>query len=172
MVNKRFSCMLSGIGFDAGVAHAFAQEKKRGLMTYVKVSARNFFRAKPYSFTITLPTGSIHTEAYFISLANANQFGNQFTIAPKARLNDGRIDVVVVQRMNKLQLLLAVMHQLRYGDVREDMFREHSILYFQAEKIRIENPGQAPLHVDGDPAETSAGFDVEIVPGAFLLLQP
>jgi YegS/Rv2252/BmrU family lipid kinase len=172
MINNRFSCMLSGIGFDASVAHAFAREKKRGLWTYVKVSARNFFRAEPYPFTITTASGTTHTDAYFISLANANQFGNQFTIAPKARLNDGLIDVVVVQKMNKLQLLLAVLHQLRYGDVREDIFRKHGILYFQAEKILIENPSLAPLHIDGDPAETHERFDIQTVREAFLLLQP
>jgi diacylglycerol kinase family enzyme len=164
--------MLSGIGFDASVAHAFAREKKRGLWTYMKVSARNFFSAEPYPFTFTIASGTTHTDAYFISLANANQFGNQFTIAPKARLNDGLIDVVVVQKMNKLQLLLAVLHQLRYGDVREDIFRKHSILYFQAEKILIENPSLAPLHIDGDPAETQERFHIQTVREAFLLLQP
>lgn len=172
MINARFSCMLSGIGFDARVAHAFAREKKRGLLTYAKVSARHFFSAEPYPFTITGASGSIHTEAFFISLANANQFGNQFTIAPKARLNDGLIDVVVVQRMNKLQLLIAVLHQLRYGDIREDIFRKKSILYFQAEKLLIENPSKAPLHIDGDPVGTSERFEIQVVREAFRLLQP
>jgi YegS/Rv2252/BmrU family lipid kinase len=172
MINNRFSCMLSGIGFDAQVAHEFALEKTRGLGTYVKVSARNFFKAAPYRFVISGPSGRREMEAFFISIANANQFGNQFTIAPRARLNDGLIDIVVVRRMNKLQLLIAVMHQLRFGDVREGLFGKENILYFQAGNIRIENPGLAPLHIDGDPAETSASFDVEIVREAFRLLQP
>src|SRR5687768_2728894 len=51
-INEKFSCMLCGIGFDAQVAHDFAQEKRRGLQTYMKISAINFFKAKPYSFTI------------------------------------------------------------------------------------------------------------------------
>jgi YegS/Rv2252/BmrU family lipid kinase len=172
MINDRFSCMLSGIGFDAQVAHEFAREKTRGLWTYVKVSARNFFKAAPYRFVISGPSGRREMEAFFISIANANQFGNQFTIAPRARLNDGLIDIVVIRRMNKLQLLIAVMHQLRFGDVREGLFGKDNILYFQAGNIRIENPGLAPLHIDGDPAETCASFDVDIVREAFLLLQP
>jgi diacylglycerol kinase (ATP) len=172
MINDRFSCMLSGIGFDAQVAHEFAREKTRGLWTYVKVSARNFFRAAPYPFVISGPSGRRETEAYFISIANANQFGNQFTIAPRARLNDGLIDIVVVRRMNKFQLMLSVLHQLRFGDVREGLFGKDSILYFQAGKIQIENPGRAPLHIDGDPVETSTCLDVKIVREAFLLLQP
>ncbi len=172
LVNGQFSCMLSGIGFDAEVAHAFAREKTRGLFTYIRVAAAHFFGAKSYPFTLTVDNRRIETEAYFISIANANQFGNQFTIAPKAKLNDGLFDVVVVQKMNKLQVLIAVMHQLRYGDVRERMFRKQGILYLQAQQLLLENPAMAPLHIDGDPKATSERFDISLIPRAFRLLQP
>jgi diacylglycerol kinase (ATP) len=171
-INGHFSCMLSGIGFDAKVAHEFAQRPERGLWTYIKVSARNFFDARPYPFQIICPGHDVDTEAFFVSIANSNQFGNQFTIAPKARLNDGLIDVVIVQKMNKFQLLLAILHQLRFGDVQEKIFRKHSILYFQVADLTILNPSLAPLHIDGDPAETADRFNISVVPSAFRLIQP
>src|SRR5690606_37837139 len=65
MINGHFSCMLSGIGFDAKVAHDFASQKTRGLSTYVKVSARNFFTAKPWPFILSFDGKEINTEAYF-----------------------------------------------------------------------------------------------------------
>jgi YegS/Rv2252/BmrU family lipid kinase len=171
-INDHFSCMLSGIGFDAKVAHEFASSSKRGLTTYIKVAARNFFSANPYPFHLTCPGHDIETEAFFVSIANSNQFGNQFTIAPKAILNDGMIDVVIVQKMNKFQLLLAILHQLRFGDVQEKIFRKNSILYFQADNLNIKNPSLAPLHIDGDPAKTADEFNIKIIPSAFRLLQP
>jgi diacylglycerol kinase family enzyme len=82
------------------------------------------------------------------------------------------IDVVIVQKMNKFQLLLAILHQLRYGDVQEKIFRKNSILYFQADNLNIKNPSLAPLHIDGDPAKTAEEFNVKIIPSAFQLLQP
>lgn len=172
LINGRFSCMLSGIGFDALVAQAFAQEKKRGFWTYVKLSARHFFRAEPYPFRISVHNRQMDIEAYFISLANANQFGNRITIAPKARLDDGLLDMVIVQKMHKWQVLSAIVHQIRFGDVRERIFRKNSIVYLQANQFVIENPARAPLHIDGDPAATSDRFIVEVVPAAFRLLQP
>lgn len=172
LINGRFSCMLSGIGFDAKVAHEFSKSPARGLQTYIKVAARNFFSAKPYPFKIICPGHDIETEAFFVSLANSNQFGNQFTIAPKARLNDGLIDVVIVQKMNKIQLMLSVLHQLRFGDVKEKIFRKHSILYFQAPELIIQNPALAPLHIDGDPANTAELFDIKVVKSAFKLIHP
>jgi diacylglycerol kinase (ATP) len=170
-INGHFSCMLSGIGFDAKVAHEFAQRPERGLWTYVKVSAQNFFSAKPYPFQIICPGHDVNTEAFFVSIANSNQFGNQFTIAPKARLNDGLIDIVIVQKMNKFQLLLAILHQLRYGDVQEKMFTKQGILYFQTAELTILNPSLAPLHIDGDPAVTADRFNISVVPSAFRLIQ-
>lgn len=170
-INGHFSCMLSGIGFDAKVAMEFANSKERGLLTYIKVAARNFFTAKTYPFQITSSDHQVQTEAFFVSIANSNQFGNQFTIAPKARLNDGLIDVVIVQKMNKFQLMLAVLHQLRFGDVQEKIFRKNSILYFQAPELTVLNPSLAPLHIDGDPVPTAERFIISVIPSAFLLLQ-
>ena len=171
-INGRFSCMLSGIGFDAAVAHAFAREKTRGFWTYARLSLRHFLTAEPFPFRIHLPQKDWQTEAYFISLANANQFGNRLTIAPKARLNDGQLDVVIVQKMRKWQILLAVVHQLRFGDVKESLFKEKSIAYFQTDSLVIDNPRLAPLHIDGDPAETFETLHIRVIPAAFNLLLP
>uniref|UniRef100_UPI00222E9B31 diacylglycerol/lipid kinase family protein n=1 Tax=Raoultella ornithinolytica TaxID=54291 RepID=UPI00222E9B31 len=38
MLNNRYACMLSGIGFDAQVAHGFANKATRGLLTYTQQS--------------------------------------------------------------------------------------------------------------------------------------
>jgi diacylglycerol kinase (ATP) len=171
-INNRFSCMLSGIGFDAQVAHEFAKQPERGLWTYMRVTAKNFFNARPRSFQLTVNGNSISTKAFFISIANSNQFGNQFTIAPRASLTDGMLDIVVVQKMSKLQVLWSVLQQMRYGNVNEDMFSKNKILYFHTKQLEIGNPGLAPLHIDGDPAETAGHFTVSVVPSAFKLIQP
>lgn len=170
-INGHFSCMLSGIGFDAKVAHDFARQKTRGLWTYVKVSAANFFRARDYSFVLRIGRKEIETEAYFISIANSNQFGNNFTIAPKALLSDGLLDIVVVQKMNKFQLLLAVIYQIRYGDVQEGIFKKHRILYYQVKECELVNKSLAPLHIDGDPHPTSPHFSIKVIPSALSLIQ-
>jgi len=174
-INDHFSCMLCGIGFDAQVAHDFSLEKKRGLATYVKQSMINFVKASPYVFDITIREKSFSTEAFFISVANSNQFGNNFTIAPKASLSDGLLDIIVVKRMTKLKLIWAVLQQIRFGQVwqsEEINFHKKEVLYFQTDKLTIHNPMLAPLHIDGDPATTNRKFAIRILPGAFKLLQP
>jgi diacylglycerol kinase (ATP) len=176
IINNRFACMLCGLGFDAQVAHDFAKQSKRGLVTYTKQSIKNYFNAKPWPFTVTLNDKSFSTEAYFISIANSNQFGNQFTIAPKASLSDGLLDIVIVRRMSKLLLPITLLQQLRgrnklVQEMTEKATRKN-ILYFQTESLQIDNHNMAPLHVDGDPADTAPRFEINIIRHCCKLLQP
>jgi YegS/Rv2252/BmrU family lipid kinase len=174
-INDKFSCMLCGVGFDAQVAHDFAKEKKRGLATYVKQSLKNFVSALPYTFSITANGKSFTTDAFFISIANSNQFGNNFTIAPKARLDDGLLDIVICKKMNKVKLVWAVLQQVSYGRVSSeqvDPFLENEVVYFQTDHLVLHNPGLAPLHIDGEPVSTAEKFKIRIFPKAIKLLQP
>jgi diacylglycerol kinase (ATP) len=174
-INDTFSCMLCGLGFDAQVAHDFAKQSSRGLATYIKQTMDNFITAKPYSFEIIEKGKSISVEAFFVSIANANQFGNQFTIAPKASLNDGLLDIVVVKKMSKLRMLFAISKQVMAGKINEHdtvTFHKKDVLYFQTSQLIIHNLDKAPLHVDGDPAHTAKKLIIKILPQAFKLIQP
>jgi diacylglycerol kinase (ATP) len=174
-INNYFSCMLCGIGFDAQVAHDFALQEQRGLTTYIKQSIKNFFKASPYVFDIILKGEPFTTEAFFISIANSNQFGNNFTIAPKASLNDGLLDIIIVKKMSKVRLVWAVLKQIRSGEVaKHDALNayDNEVLYFQTDELTILNPLLAPLHIDGDPAKTETSLNIKILPAAFKLIQP
>jgi diacylglycerol kinase (ATP) len=173
-VNDQFACMLCGLGFDAKVAHDFARQPKRGLATYVKQVVKNFFSAKSYSFKLVNGSTSFNTEAYFISIANSNQFGNNFTIAPKASLCDGLLDVVVVTNQSKLKLLLQTLRQVRGKNKLEtgEPHDKKGVIYFQTDKLVIHNLSEAPMHIDGDPAETPAKLTIKIKKDCFRLIQP
>jgi YegS/Rv2252/BmrU family lipid kinase len=174
-VNKQFACMLCGLGFDAKVAHDFALQPRRGMSTYIKEIVKNFFSAKTYGFDITINNKTFSAEAFFISIANSNQFGNNFKIAPKASLSDGLLDIVIVTKQNKLSLVIETLKQvtgnntLQTGTVEE---KKKGVIYFQTDKIKIANRSAAPLHIDGDPAESPENLDITIQKMAFSLYHP
>lgn len=174
MINNHFSCMLSGLGFDAQVAHDFANTASRGLFNYTQQSLFNYFKAHPYQFEIVINNFSFYTDAFLICIANSNQFGNNFTIAPRASLNDGLLDIVIVQKMNKARLPFAIIKQIRGNNelqrLVEDITNKH-ILYFQTPALTIRNLKHAPFHVDGEPRATHDEFKVEIIPNCFRLIQ-
>jgi diacylglycerol kinase (ATP) len=174
-VNESFACMLCGLGFDAQVAHDFADDPKRGLTTYIKKTISNFFTAQTYPFVLTTNGKQIRTDALFISIANSNQFGNHFTIAPKASLSDGLLDIVVMAKQNKLLALLQAFRQVGgYNQLQKfEVLNENaSVLYFQTKEIKIENPRLAPMHIDGDPVETVDRLNVQILKDSFRLIYP
>jgi diacylglycerol kinase (ATP) len=174
LINNQYSCMLSGMGFDAQVAHDFANKPSRGLMMYTQQSILNYFKANPYQFEVVLDDFSFFTDAFFISIANSNQFGNNFTIAPQAVINDGLLDIVVVQKMNKAKLPFAILQQVRGNNKLQQLVEDMSqktILYFQTPSLTIRNIKHAPLHIDGEPKETEE-FKIDILENCFQLISP
>lgn len=169
-----YGCMLTGVGFDAKVAHEFASSTQRGLKTYVQKVISNFFNIKPYLFEIEAEGFKFTTEAFFLSIANGNQFGNNFTIAPKASVNDGLLDIVVVQKMKKRKLLAAIIKQISGKNELQDYIgraESKDILYLQRPKLKIKNTALAPIHIDGEPIDTAKEFEIEILRNNFKLIQ-
>ena len=174
-VNDRFACMLAGLGFDAKVAHQFADHPKRGLMTYAQLALKNFFSITPFRFEIKFEKRVLDIDAFFMSIANSNQFGNNFTIAPKASLSDGLLDIVIVTSQNKVSFVLQTLKQMAGWNVLKAtsaVSKKSGVIYFQTDKLEIVNYSQAPLHIDGDPAETPEKLKVEIKKKCFRLIQP
>jgi YegS/Rv2252/BmrU family lipid kinase len=175
LINDYYSCMLSGVGFDAQVAHNFAAKETRGLFTYTQQSLINFFKANPYQFEVMIDDFAFYTDAFAISIANSNQFGNNLTIAPKANLNDGLLDVVIIQKMNKAKLPFALLKQIRGNNRLESLVENitnKNVIYFQTPSLIIKNLMHAPLHIDGEPRETPDVLNIHVVNNCFQLLQP
>jgi YegS/Rv2252/BmrU family lipid kinase len=172
-INDQYSCMLSGLGFDAQVAHRFAAKSTRGLFTYTQESLIQFFKAHPYQFEVIIDGFSFFTDAFAISIANSNQFGNNVTIAPKAHLNDGLVDVVIIQKMNKAKIPFALLQQIRGNNKLQEImenFNNKNVIYFQTSSLKIKNLKLAPLHIDGEPKETADIINITVHKSCFNLI--
>lgn len=174
-INGKFSCMMCGIGNDAEIAHEFALTKVRGLKTYLKLSLMKFFSLKPYPFEIQISGRSFRVDAFFISVSNSNQFGNYVTIAPRASLNDGLLDIVVVKKMNRWLLPFALFNQIagiNKLSALDEGTSKKGVYYFQADELFIFNKNNAAIHIDGEPQTSAREINLKILPNAFRLLQP
>lgn len=175
MVNGRLGCQITGWGFDAFVAQEFARERKRGLSTYTRLAVKHFFKAKPYHFEIESEGNSFSTDAFIVCVSNANQFGNNVKIAPKASLSDGLLDIVILKKTTKLRILTAFVNHLLFAEKRELVLPKPpkgKVQYFNTKKVIIKNSELAPTHIDGDPVEAAAECIVEVLPSAYKLIHP
>ena len=175
LVNDRLSCQITGVGFDAKVAYDFSLQKRRGLSTYIKQVFKNFFSAKTWPFEIEIEGRIFKEEAFCVCIANSNQFGNNFKIAPKASLRDGLLDIVIMKKTSKPRVLFELVKQVFSGEIKsikEKDLHKQNVLYFQASQLKIKNLDRAPLHIDGDPVLSSEEFSIKILPSAYRLIQP
>lgn len=175
LLNGQFGCMLAGLGFDARVAFAFSKEKRRGLMGYIKICFQEFFKKLSYRIKVKIDGKTLEQEIFFISITNSNQFGNRVTIAPKASLSDGLLDVVLVTKMNPFLSGIYLLQQILSGRIQKpdvEQNKKKKIYYWQTSELEIENPDLAPLHIDGEPKTTNDHIKIKLISKAIDLLVP
>lgn len=148
-----------GMGFDAYISAVFDKSIKRGPMTYLENAVREIINYKPETYTVEDETGSHTYKAFLITCANASQYGNNGYIAPKASLEDGLLDVTVIEPFNFAEApLLAI--QLLNGTLPN----KGNVRMFQSRKLRIIRESEGWLHRDGDPMWGSREIDIRAVP--------
>jgi len=174
LVNNKLGCQITGFGFDALIAGEFAKERKRGLSTYTQLAVKNFLKARTYEFEISADNLQINLRAFIVCVSNANQFGNNLKIAPRASLQDGLLDLVILKQTSKMSILVSFVNHLIFGKKISDIpkaGRKH-ILYFNTSEVTILNRDMAPIHIDGDPVDPMEKFDIKILPSAYKLIHP
>lgn len=139
---------VAGIGLDANVARRFAAggQTKRGLGRYVTVTARELFTYRAEELTVVTDGTTRHLRPLLIAIANGRQYGNGVTIAPLARLDDGKLDVVTVAARSPVGAMMAIPHLFagRIAGVR-------GVESVPAVDIRVTSTHAVLYHVDGEP---------------------
>jgi YegS/Rv2252/BmrU family lipid kinase len=112
-----------GIGFDASVVYEANQGQKIKLskwhlesMAYASALFKTLHRQKGFPLTITID-GEQHQfdQAFVVSLTNIKYFGGGIGIAPLAKLDDGKLDVVITEKMGIFHFIKLFAKLLRGG---------------------------------------------------------
>ena len=101
------------------------------------------------------------------TIANLSQYGGGAKIAPRARADDGFLELVVALRQD-VPRLIARVHRLFDGSA--DTIPELITERFQSLLVRRERP--APIQIDGELVEADRDLRVRVVPGALNVLVP
>lgn len=161
---KPFFCTF-GMGFDAAVSDRFAAAASRGKMAYIKSALHEFVNYKARNYRIVADGNELNVNAMIVAVCNANQYGNNAYIAPRASITDGLLDLVIVRDMSKLKTVLAGM-ELMAGTI----FDNSNVLHYPVRNVTIETDSAASAHVDGEPYHfDGTTFSVECHPGKLKL---
>ena len=142
---------VAGIGLDARIAERFADRgaDRRGFGAYLRISARELWRYQPREYTIVFDDQRIVRTALMITVANSRQFGNGAQIAPRARLDDGELDLVVVGGQSLVRVATRIPALFR-GTLADGP----GIVMRRMRTAEISLPGTLSFHVDGEPRVT------------------
>ena len=139
---------IAGIGLDARIAHRFAEGgmERRGFIRYLELAAREVVWFVPEEYDVTIDRCKRHVRPLVMAIANSRQYGNGALIAPDAKLDDGMLDVIVVDHRPAWQVL---MHAPRLfsGTVGQ----VPGVSMTRATSVEISSDAGFAYHVDGEP---------------------
>ncbi|HEX4347432.1 MAG TPA: diacylglycerol kinase family protein [Vicinamibacterales bacterium] len=157
---------VAGVGFDAHVAACFDRDLvgKRGFSGYVRITGRELMTYRPRSFRISGDVIANPRRALLVTLANSAQFGNGAKVAPNARVDDGRLDLVVFEESSRAATICALPRLFTGG-----AGKLRSVSIRPVKQIAIECDEPITFHVDGEPVEGGTRLDARIHPRALLV---
>lgn len=159
----------AGVGFDALVAKKFEQSRRRGLWSYIFTIMRTFSFYKPALYELSLDGKKQMTEAFFIGIANGNQLGYNFKIAPEATPYDGLLDVCLIGAIPVWKLPLVAIRAYN-GRLPKSALVEY--IHCKEIVIRMEEP-ISWMQTDGDAVAVDKNeITVSIVPQALKVIVP
>jgi YegS/Rv2252/BmrU family lipid kinase len=157
---------VAGVGFDAHVAACFDRDLRgrRGFTGYARVTARELLSYQPRGFRITGDVAAAPRRALLVTLANSAQFGNGAKIAPQARVDDGRLDLVVFEETSRAATIYALPRLFTGG-----AGNLTNVSIRPIERVTIECDSPMTFHVDGEPVEGGTQLEGRVHPRALLV---
>ena len=160
---------VAGVGLDARVAHRFAVHglEKRGFARYMQLTMRELTAYQPDLLTVTTPASSVSRPSLLVAIANGRQYGNGAVIAPHARLDDGRLDVITISARSliraSLELPFVFMGMID---------RVAGVTMEATESVTISAPHPIVYHLDGEPIAGTLGISAKVRPAALKVKVP
>ncbi|MCX5782918.1 MAG: diacylglycerol kinase family lipid kinase [Elusimicrobia bacterium] len=170
MANGDFFINAAGVGIDERIGRAFNQfcaGGLRGRLPYFYVAPKEYLKFKPLSLEIFCNGEKFKLKPFVLAFANGKQYGAGAKIAPKAKLNDGMFDMVMVPA-EKQHNALANIFRLFGGQADRVSF----VKTITAKEAVVSCEGEIPYHVDGEPRTAQNCLKVKILPQAIKILIP
>jgi diacylglycerol kinase (ATP) len=160
-----------GVGFDVAISKSFANATTRGFQGYVAMVFKHYFSYKCNIYEIITDGKPAQIkEAFMLNIANAEQFGLNFKIAPHASMNDGKFDIILTKNFPKL-LGLKITWQAFTGKILNNKYIEK----WHGKNLIIRSKNNLSYYqVDGDVKanNNSNELKISIIPSALKVFQP
>ena len=165
--NEHWFLNAASVGFGAEVTATTPPELKRllGHAAYTVMGAILAMNVHHYHGRLTLPDREITGSGPVAIVGNGRQTGGGVQVAPRARIDDGLLDVLVVRQIPAMALLTAAR------ELQELSPDGEYISYWQTPWAEVYPEEAIPVNLDGEPVQFSS-VRYEAVPRAIRLIVP
>lgn len=158
--NGRYFLNGVGIGFDGAIVESMGAKRflSAGYISYLLTVLRHLVFYKEFSATIHNRT----FKTFMLTIANGSRYGGGFMVAPKAVINDGKLDFLTIlpiapfKRIFYLPKISSGNH-LQLPVVQSDLVKD----------IVITTDKKVPAHCDGELLIDDR-YEIQILPGRYL----
>ncbi len=146
--NDTHFIQLAGVGLDAQVVKETTWESKRSLgpLSYLISAAQIAARTPP---KLIVEAGGVKSEGSFVLIGNGRYYGARLVLFPKARVDDGMLDVLIFKNTGYLDIAkyLAGVFMGRHTGMT-------GVEYFQVAEATVRSADDVPVEVDGELSGT------------------
>ena len=167
--DRAFLCWASA-GLDAQVTTEMEPRdrttKRLGALAYITAAVLVAQDYQGVQAVISLDDDVVRARTLLVMVNNIQQYGGIVEVAPKAKLDDGLLDVFIFEGLGfryVVRHLFKVLSQRYLEDPR--------IVHRQARQIEIRTEETIPVQVDGDPLGSTPA-EIRVVPRALLIVAP
>lgn len=158
LANDKLFISTCGTGFDATIAEHFASIGKRGFIGYLQSIVKDAFAYKSQHCRLVGDGIDVEHTAFLINFANASQWGYEAAIAPKASIQDGKMDISIMSSnaiLGAPDLAIRLFTKSIDQSLFMDTLRTNEITLIRDEVL--------PFHIDGDPVQMPKDINIRIV---------
>jgi len=170
VINERYFVCWAGLGLDAEIA-AYMEPRPRiakrlRTLPYIIAGFSVAAEFRGVRSRIVIEGRTFRTRALMALASNIQLYAAFFNIAPRARMDDGLLDIFVFKGLGFSYILRHLMHLFsgRYQ-------RDPKVMHALARTMTVRTTPTVAVQLDGDPyGDTPATIGIE--PGNLLLLVP
>jgi diacylglycerol kinase (ATP) len=160
-----------GVGLDAEAARfaSGAYRKMRGRSRYLLSAIRALGKFRGIEARISVEgaeQSSLQGTALVLGILNTPSYGAGLRLAPEARMEDGLLDLVLLENLSALEIAAILPRLAASGEIRTARIQRHRVT-----RARIETERPCAFHADGEIVGMTP-VEIAVMPGAMRVWRP
>lgn len=99
-INNQYFFSNTGFGIDALIIKKYQENGTRTLIAYLIASLKSMFEYQTTAFTVSINSIENKVEPFLFFISNSNEMGYGMSMTPHAILDDGKLNLVIVPKIN------------------------------------------------------------------------